>query len=310
MKNKHIISAILAMTILILSIYLLGKLTAPKYTGDIPEGAMINEYYSSNKDNDVIFLGDCEVFENISPMVLEESFGIKSWIRGSAQQLVWQSCYLLEETFRYENPEAVVFNVNALRYGKPVSEAYNRMTLDGMRFSGSKIKAVSASVMEEESVISYYIPLLRYHSRWSELGADDLRYMFRPYKVTYRGYLEHTGILPQDQLPTVPVIPYDELPDICMDYLDRMRMLCEENGAELVLVKSPVEWPHWYDEWDAQLKSYAEETGLCYINFVPLASDIGLDMKTDTYDGGLHLNKTGAEKYTKYLGEYLKGILE
>jgi hypothetical protein len=106
------------------------------------------------------------------------------------------------------------------------------------------------------------------------------------------------------------VIPYDELPDIFMDYLDRMRMLCEENGAELVLVKSPVEWPHWYEEWDAQLKSYAEEMDLCYLNFVPLASDIGLDMKTDTYDGGLHLNRTGAEKYTKYLGEYLKGILD
>jgi len=310
MKNKHIIPAVLAAALFISIIYLLGKLTLPKYTDDIPEGAMINEYYSSDKDNKVIFLGDCEVFENISPAVLEESFGIKSWIRGSAQQLVWQSYYLLEDTFRYEKPEAVVFNVNALRYGKPVSEAYNRMTLDGMRFSKSKIQAVRASVMEDESIISYYIPLLRYHSRWSELGTDDLRYMFSPYKVTYRGYLEHNGVVPQEQLPTVPVIPFEKLPEICMDYLDRIRALCDENGVKLVLVKSPVEWPYWYDEWDAQIKSYAEEKDLCYINFVPLSSDMGLDMKTDTYDGGLHLNKTGAEKYTKYLGEYLKGILD
>ena len=78
---------------------------------EIPEGNLIEEYYKEEKKHDVIFIGDCEVFSNISPITLWEKFGITSYIRGSAQQLIWQSYYLLEETLEYEKPKAVVFNV-------------------------------------------------------------------------------------------------------------------------------------------------------------------------------------------------------
>ena len=48
-----------------------------------------------------------------------EKYGITSYIRGSAQQLVWQSYYLLEETLKYEKPKVVVFNVLAMKYNEP-----------------------------------------------------------------------------------------------------------------------------------------------------------------------------------------------
>ena len=52
---------------------------------------MIAEYYQEEKNHDVIFVGDCELYENISPQVLWDEYGINSYIRGSAQQLIWQS---------------------------------------------------------------------------------------------------------------------------------------------------------------------------------------------------------------------------
>ena len=33
--------------------------------------------------------------------------------------------------------------------------------------------------------------------------------------------------------------------------------------------------------------------------------EIGIDFQTDTYDAGLHLNLSGAEKLTKYFGKLL-----
>ena len=33
--------------------------------------------------------------------------------------------------------------------------------------------------------------------------------------------------------------------------------------------------------------------------------EIGIDFQTDTYDAGLHLNLSGAEKLTKYFGKIL-----
>ena len=70
----------------------LQALLVPKYMEHNPEGALISEYYANAGNNDVIFIGDCEVYENFSPITLWEEYGITSCIRGSPQQMIWQSC--------------------------------------------------------------------------------------------------------------------------------------------------------------------------------------------------------------------------
>jgi hypothetical protein len=143
------------------------ELLVPKYMVSLHEGAMTAEYYRETREHDVIFLGDCEVYSSYSPPRLWEDYGITSYIRGNSQQMIWQSFYLLEETLKYEKPKVLVYNVLAMRFEGPDNEAYNRLALDGMRLSTTKIKAVKASMTEGESLISYIFPLLRYHSRWS-----------------------------------------------------------------------------------------------------------------------------------------------
>ena len=56
----------------------------PKYMEDIQEGAMVGEYYAEAGNHDVIFIGNCEVYENFSPITLWEEYGITYYIRGSA----------------------------------------------------------------------------------------------------------------------------------------------------------------------------------------------------------------------------------
>ena len=221
--------------------------------------------------------------------------------------MTWQSYYLLEETLQRETPQVVVFNVLALKYGKPQSEAYNRMTLDGMEWSASKIEAIRASMTEDESFLSYVFPILRFHSRWSELTGEDLRYLFSRDRVSHNGYLMQTDVLPMETvLDPVPLVDYT-LPETSMQYLEQMRLLCAEKGVEFVLIKAPTNsWRYyWYDEWDEQIVSYAEDKGLDYYNFIPLYEQIGIDWSQDTYDGGAHLNVWGAEKMTAYFGRIL-----
>ena len=129
----------------------LQALLMPKYMTENREGALIGEYYRETENHDVLFLGDCEVYESFTPPTLWEEYGITSYVRGTPQQLIWQSYYLLEDTLRRELPQAVVFNVYAMRYGEPQNEAYNRITLDGMKLSPTKLRAVKASMTEEET---------------------------------------------------------------------------------------------------------------------------------------------------------------
>jgi hypothetical protein len=98
------------------------------------------------------------------------------------------------------------------------------------------------------------------------------------------------------------------LPEICFEYLDRMRELCEKRGIQLILVKAPTNfWGYyWYDEWNEQIEAYAEKNDVYYYNFIPHAEEMGIDWTTDTYDAGAHLNVYGAEKLTSYFGESLQ----
>ena len=303
--KKRIIAAVLVCAVTVTALYLLQRLLVPKYQTGIVEGSMIEEYYKDEVDHEVLFVGDCEVYENFSTITLWEKYGISSYIRGSAQQLTWQSYYLLEDALRYETPKVVVFNVLALKYNEPQSEAYNRMSIDGMRWSSSKINNIKASMTEEENFIDYVFPILRYHSRWSELTTDDFKHLFTKDLVTHNGYYMRVDVKPQGEFPEPkPLIDYT-LGEKAMGYMQKMVDLCKEKDIELILIKAPTEFPHWYDEWDAQVVEFAKENDVPYINYIPLQEEIGLDMSTDTYDAGLHLNTQGAEKMADYFGAYL-----
>lgn len=304
-KTLILCTCILLATVLCLGFVQL--LVTPKYMTSSRDGALIAEYYNEVPDHDVVFIGDCEVYECFTPPTLWQEYGITSYVRGSAQQLIWQSYYLLEETLKRETPKAVVFNVLSIKYGEPQSEAYNRMTLDGMKWSSSKIDAIHASMTEEEDFLSYVFPLLRFHSRWSDLGAEDWQYLFHRDRVSHNGYLMQTAVSPKtSDREGRPLADYT-LPEVGFEYLEKMRALCEEKGVEFILIKAPTNnWKYyWYDEWEEQIVAWANEKNVDYYNFIPLDEEIGIDWSTDTYDGGVHLNVFGAEKLTSYFGDIL-----
>lgn len=303
--KKRILVTISVVLVMCLVLALLQQLLVPKYQEGVIEGSMIEEYYKETTNHEVLFIGDCEVYENFSTMTLWEDYGITSYIRGSSQQLAWQSYYLLEDTLKYETPKVVVFNVLSLKYNTPQKEAYNRMSIDGMKWSMSKVNNIKASMTEEENFIDYVFPILRYHSRWSELEKQDFTHLFSKDLVTHNGYYMRVDVRPQGEFPEPMPLDDYTLGSNAMSYLDKMTALCKEKGIELVLIKAPTEYPYWYPEWDQQIVDYAKANNLTYINMISLQDEIGLDMSVDTYDAGLHLNLSGATKLSSYFGKFL-----
>ena len=295
---KRIVAIVAALAVFCAGFWFFQRLLMPKYINDIIEGRLIADYYDHAGGNDVIFIGDCECYENISPIKMWEEYGITSYIRGSAQQLIWQSYYLLEETLKYETPKVVVFNVLSMKY--------NGLTLDGMRWSSSKVDSIRASMTEEESFLSYVFPLLRYHARWSELSGEDWEYFFKGKRSFHQGYLMRVDVRPVTSFPSKRPLPDYQFGSTAYEYLDRITALCKEKGIELILMKAPSISPVWYDEWEAQMVEYSQKNQLKYINFLDLLDEVGIDFNTDTYDNGLHLNLSGAEKMAVYFGKILR----
>lgn len=414
---RKIVIAVISILLPVILFFLLQRLVEPKYdgSGDMPlEGNFTAEYYQETTDHDVIMVGDCEVYENIDTMYLWKNYGITSYIRGNAQQLVWQSYYMLEDSLKYEKPKVVIYNVQSLEHAEPQRETYNRMTLDGMKWSETKWNAIRTSMCEGENMVDYIFPILRYHSRITSLNENDLKYYWNPKRVSHNGYYMRIDVLPasesdvadtewllgEDTADTFAAeesagesgddenggedlwemmededaselseenedsselsededlwammededaselgkdedlwtmmededaseLSEDEdseagaedeeteaekedegtvFGEMPMRYLDKMRELCEKNDIQLILMKAPSLSPVWYDSENEQVIEYAEKYHLPYINFYDLLEETGIDYETDTYDGGLHMNLSGADKVSGYLGKVL-----
>lgn len=306
--TKKIITLVVTLAVTVSLLGGIQQLVIPKYMDNVLEGAFIREYYQETTPHDVIMVGDCEVYENFSPVELWKEYGITSYIRGSAQQLIWQSYYLLEDTLRYETPKVVVFNVQALMHNTPQKEEYNRMTLDGMKWSKSKYDAIQASMMPEESMWEYIFPLLRYHSRITELEKSDVTYFWNKRKVTHNGYYMRTDCIPYDKENALEESKPEntEFGANAWLYMDKIKDLCASRGIKLLLVKAPSLSPVWFDEYEEQVQDYAKKNDLPYINYLKLKKKVKLSYKTDTYDGGLHMNLSGARKLSHHIGSYLQ----
>ncbi len=195
-RVKKIIIAVLSVVFVMVLFLGVQRLVEPKYASDVLEGNFTAEYYEETTSHDVIMIGDCEVYENFDPMYLWENFGITSYIRGNAQQLTWQSYYMLEDTLRKETPKVVIYNIQALTHAEPQREEYNRMTLDGMEWSKTKYDVIRASMCDDEKMLDYMFPVLRYHQRILSLEKEDFTHFFTPRKVTHNGYYMRIDVLP------------------------------------------------------------------------------------------------------------------
>jgi len=306
-RRLRVIKVITAVVVFTLVFSAVQRLLVPKYASFALEGALVREYYDSTRDHDLILIGDCEVYANFSTIGFWEDYGITSYIRGSPQQLMWHSYYLLEDTLRHarQMPQVVVFNIMSMQYGEPQREEYNRLTLDGMRMSMTKIRAIQASRFEDEDLLSYIFPLLRYKDYWSELSSEDFRYFFRDPKVSIEGFMIRSDTVPVGFIPEPMRRANYQFGDKAYHYLNRMVELTREHGIELVLIKAPNLFPFWYEQWDEQIINFAEENNLLYINFLEYIDDIGLDFSVHTFNAGLHLNVFGAELMSRYFGEIL-----
>ena len=306
-ESKVFISIITAVVLVAVSaaiLWFVQRLLMPKYQKGVIEGSFTEEYYKEKVPHDVIFFGDCDAYENFSPIKMYEEYGISAYIRGSGEQYICQSYYLLRDVLQTETPKVVVMSIHNLQHDAPHNEAYNRMTLDGMRWSQEKVDAINASMIEGETFASYVFPILRYHDRWSSLTTTDFEHVFSKDITSHNGYYMRCDIKPEKKhAPLMPLISY-RFGDNAMEYLDKIRLLCEEKGIELILVRAPIEYG-WYPQWDQNVEEYAAKYGLTYLNFCNYKDEIGIDMSVDTYDSGMHLNIYGAEKLSVYFGQYL-----
>ena len=132
-----------------------------------------------------------------------------------------------------------------------------------------------------------------------------MTYLFTTRPVSHNGYYMRVDVRAAENVPKGKPLADYSFGENAWKYLDMMVELCAKEGIQLILIKAPSLYPYWYPQWEEQVENYAAKKGLPYINFLDIQEETGIDYTTDTYDGGLHMNLSGAEKLSRYIGRYL-----
>lgn len=184
-----------------------------------------------------------------------------------------------------------------------------------------------------------YFSFFANHTRWDELSQSDFEIM--PADRYYsKGYLFRPDAVPADsEVDEINKEAYEKQTETGQEeliidrgerivnsrssepynylvnkeqagWLEKIRQLCAEHGARLVLIKIPVQKnireysSSWTKLKSEEIKKIASQMNISFLDLM-YDTDIHIDGKQDYYDGGSHLNFRGAEKVSDYLASYL-----
>lgn len=309
---KIIIKVICFFAIGIMLLQLITKIVIPKWitVEDNRMTYIIKGFYEEPKNSlDVIFMGNSDVYRGISPITMWDEYGIVSYNFVSSGQRMWTAYYMLEEALKYQKPKLIVLNMDSAFNESHSSESNYRKVFDNMKLSKNKIEAITDPAFgnSKNDILSYIFPVTRYHSRWSELKETDFLEAYNNSKFPYKGmdlttvveaYIDECEYMNKDHSNKV-------IGKKNAEYLDKIVKVCKEKNIQLLLIELPSA-----DSWSQDLSNktieFANKYDLEFIDMNLNFNEFGFDWKTDTSDGGDHLNVYGAEKVSKYLGKIIQ----
>lgn len=299
---KNLLKVVGFITVLFLVLNILTRIYVPK-------GEDYNKapYYESPNSMDVVFIGSSHVHWGIHPLSLWDNFGIPAVNYVVTGVDLKNTYYMLKELISYHKPKVVVIDVfrindkeNAVLNTHRVSNALN--------FSWNKIQMINSndSLKTLEDRLNYYFPLYLYHTR--KLEEHDFSFK---YNNPDKGHIISFDRISGDHHFS-DITEVAELDSLSKHYIERVLELAENNDIKLVFIKTPnlKSDENYIKEWNA-VEDLVTKKGVPFINFnkEKLFKEVGLiynqDIANDSKLNG-HLNHSGAEKVTLFLGKVLQ----
>lgn len=230
---------------------------------------------------DVLVIGDSESYTSFSPMSFWKEYGITSFAAGQAGAKIGETYDLLKFAFKRQKPKVVLMETNNL-----------------FRFSGGS-KPMDNDSGKLAGAIYKRIPFIKNHSMW-KLAVDPGKR-----RKVYKGYNVSAKVRPYDgRITNDKVVTGNEITRSGVRSFEKIRRLCAENGAELVMYSAPS--PRCYNgKKTAFLTRFAAKRNIPYVDLNSRVKDMNISWETDTRDHGDHLNASGAMKTTAYLGRWI-----
>lgn len=260
---------------------------------------------------DVLFFGDSCFVNCLYPMELWADYGITGYNLSCYGNTLAVSYWTMINALDYASPKVVVLAANDVRKDIKVTGSSSDLhtAMDFWPISRTKVRAIEDLTSDPGAVDDdgnryadmrweYYFTLGKYHDRWNKLTPKD----FAPQGNVQKGANMMIGVAPPRDYNVIDDV-YGEEQGAGYYYLRAAIEECQRQGVEILLVYLPYPASEESQAHANTVGSIAEEYGVEYVNFISLDSVV--DYSTDCYDGLAHLNPSGGQKVTDYLGRYI-----
>jgi len=310
--NKNVIKVVCFGLIFCMLFWTVQEIFIPKRIfgreKDEPTVNMIGGFYEEPENSfDVMLIGSSSMFCNVNPLVIFRENGVSSYILGTSAQQLHATYFLLREALKTQKPKVVVVDVRSIVYQNNYNEAYNHLVFDYVPFSLNKIQGIenSLEIAANDSIVNYLLPLVKYHTRWKEIMANDFSQVGKDKTYALKGYYARYDSQKTDYDDYYKIPELMELPERNRYYLDQIVETCKNENIELVFIKTPMA-ATWRQQYSNMMTDYLVDKDVPFLDYNTLLDEIGLDVKQDFFDDGAHLNDKGATKVSLHLGKYLK----
>lgn len=258
-------------------------------------------YLQENNTIDVLFLGSSHIYCDVNTGVLWDEYGIAGFDLGGAEQPYWNSYYYLKEALKTQKPKVIVMDITTPGIRAVDFQPENWVVCNnyGMHWNKNRIDALRASTLDQ-SFARLLFPLNTIHSRYDELKRED--FTDTNQTIFYKGFDPRETVTPFETPDISHVTEMTPVSEKAEKYLRMIIELAQQEEIPLLMVSAP----YVVTEDSQKLYNYvfdiAEETGIPYLDFNKKYEEIGLDFQTDMAED-LHLNESGNQKFTKYLGK-------
>lgn len=291
----------------------LGPIFTPKWYNKFYGGATrrIKGIYTEPKNTiDIVGVGSSDLYASgVSTMKLWNDMGTTMYHIGISKQTTWTAYYMLKDFYKNQSPKLAIINMDfAFETGDGYKQ-YIREGIDNMPISINKLEMINDSVFENtlKDKFEYIFPVIRFHSRWSELNKKELKQTYEKKDVPFKGYEFNAKIDPYKKpkkgqgLKDKNKQQFENIPENAEKYLDKILELCKQNNTEVLLIYVPT-IRAWNQSKHDVCTEYAQKRNLTYIDY----NTPDFDWQKYTRDNGYHLNIYGADVVTEKLEKTLK----
>ncbi|RKM60134.1 hypothetical protein D6856_08650 [Butyrivibrio sp. XB500-5] len=270
---------------------------------------LYNVYKGYAKNTDVLFVGSSHAGHLVGRNLWRD-YGIAAYTIAGNSQPVDVTYHAIIEFLKYEEPKVIMMETALIpddnmeepdtEYeGKIQSDAAFSYSENYLQMAREQIENFSLPFTKDGIELLYKWPLM--HSRYSELTKDDF-VTDTPYLVSD---VHPLYSVPEEEAEIVTTDERAPISDIGRAYLNKIITLCREKNIPLVLFHTPYPAPETSVAQQKTISDIASENNVPFIDFNYLVDEIGFDVQTDQAADLNHLNLTGGEKITEYLGQYL-----